>query len=298
MKLVWITDPHLDFLPSPPMGSLRFGEWLNKMEGDAVVITGDIAEGYVVADLLEFFAAGYKKPVYFVLGNHDYYKSSFLKTQASVRKLDSEFPLLTWLDESGIIELTPDIALVGSGGWYDVRSGKGEDSRLIMSDFTEIEDFRGSDRHTIIDKCRVVAKEMADNIRPVLMEAASKYKHVYFATHVPPFREATWHNGKLSDGEWLPWFSNLTMGNVLSDAAFDYPDTKFTVLCGHTHSPGVFDFTSNMTVLTGKAQYKNPQIAKVFNLDSTADKKSMPGPVFPKLEGSGSGVPEVVKKGD
>lgn len=297
MKLIWITDPHFDFLH--PMGSLRFGEWLAKQDGDAAVLTGDLADGLLLKDLLEFFAVGFGKPIFFVLGNHDYYGSSFEKVKRVARKLHKKVPNLMWLDESGVVELTPEIALVGNGGWYDVRSGAGAESRVIMQDFTLIEDFRGSDIYTIAEKCQKTAKAMADQTRPDLMEAAGKYKHVYFATHVPPFREATWHQGKISDSNWLPWFSNLTMGNVLSDAAFDYPDTKFTVLCGHTHSEGVFDFKDNMTVLTGKAQYKNPQIAKVFNLDPSAKKKSMPGaeaPAFP--EATVLPAPEVKGKGD
>lgn len=298
MKLIWITDPHFDHLLDP-LGALRFGEWLKKNGGgDAAVLTGDIAESPTLGDLLDFFAMGFEKPVYFVLGNHDYYRGSFAKTDEVARTLKSKSPTVTWLDEAGVVELAPDIALVGNSGWYDVRTGLAENSRLVMSDFLEIENFRGHDRHTIVEMSRAIAKQKADQVRPVLMEAASKYKHVYFATHFPPFREATWHDGKLSDGTWAPWFSNLTMGNVLSDAAFDYPDTKFTVLCGHTHGEGVFDFTENMTVLTGKAKYGNPQINKVFNLDPTAKKKSRSGPVAPKPEGGVAGIPEVVKKDD
>jgi predicted phosphohydrolase len=269
MKLAWVTDPHLNFLH--PMGVVKFGEWLQKStEADAVVLTGDIAECTTLETLLPFFAAGFQKKVYFCLGNHDFYHGSFEKGMAVARDLTRQITNLVWLDEAGVVELTPDVAIVGNGGWYDARSGAGADSNVNMSDFQVIEDFKGMGIHSIVDKCRSISREMADKARPVLTEAAKRYKTVFFATHVPPFREATWHLGKISNANWLPWFSNLTFGHLLSDAAHDFPSTQFTVLCGHTHSSGSFQFTGNMLVLTGKSDYYNPQVAKVFTFHPPA----------------------------
>ncbi|MFM7113065.1 MAG: Eco57I restriction-modification methylase domain-containing protein, partial [Planctomycetota bacterium] len=35
------------------------------------------------------------------------------------------------------------------------------------------------------------------------------------ATHVPPFREACWHEGELSDDQWAPHFTSVVMGDAL-----------------------------------------------------------------------------------
>jgi hypothetical protein len=189
------------------------------------------------------------------------------------------------LDEAGVVGLTPDFALVGNGGWYDVRAGLGEKSALEMDDFYLIEDLRNLTRQSRAIKCRSIAKEMAEQATPVLREAAERYKSVFFATHVPPFREATWHQGNLSDGDWAPMFSNLTFGAMLSDAAHAFPDTLFTVLCGHTHSEGVFTFKENLTILTGHSEYSKPRVCRVFDLTA----KDWPGALKQK--------PSVVPKG-
>ena len=266
MRLVWITDPHLDFLP--PIGSVKFAEWVRKTShAHAAVITGDIGEYPSLTNVLTLFAMAFKKPVYFVLGNHDHYRGSFEKVSQAAHIIhESELPLF-WLDKAGVVELTPDTALVGNGGWYDARSGNPEGSNVLMSDFTIIDDFkRLGSPEARIQKCREVSARLTEEARPVLIEAAQKYKNVYFATHVPPFREACWHRGKISNSDWLPWFTNLTLGAMLADVASDHPQTQFTVLCGHTHSPGLYQHLDNLLVCTGKAEYHNPQVSRVFTL--------------------------------
>jgi predicted phosphohydrolase len=275
-KIVWLTDTHFDFLK--PMAVVKFGEWVRKVsDAGACVITGDIADANTLADLLPFFSAGFGGRTLFTLGNHDYYHGSFSKVKEIARELDRQVANLTWLDEAGVVELTPDFALVGNGGWYDMRAGLGEKSQLDMSDFFLIEDLKNKTKQDRAVICRKLAKDMADQATPVLREAASKYKNVFFATHVPPYREATWHEGKISDATWLPCFSNLTFGAMLTAAAYDFPETRFTVLCGHTHSEGVFTFKDNLTVLTGHSVYSSPRISKVFDLSTEG--RNWPGAV-------------------
>lgn len=265
MQLAWITDPHLDFLP--PVGSTVFGQWAQKVsKADAVVITGDIGEYPALSNVLTLFVKGFGKPTYFVLGNHDFYRGSIAKGEQAAAILHESVPLLTWLDIADPVELTHEVGLVGSGGWYDARSGDPEGSNVVMNDFNIIEDFRGKFPDDVRIRCRQIAVMMAERARAPLTAAAEKYKHVFFATHVPPFREACWHQGKISDSDWLPWFTNLTCGALLADVASAYPETKFTVLCGHTHSPGTYQHLDNLTVLTGRSQYSNPMISKVFTL--------------------------------
>ena len=41
-------------------------------------------------------------------------------------------------------------------------------------------------------------------------------KKIIVLTHVPPFKEACLHEGKMSDDDWLPYFSSKVMGDVLT----------------------------------------------------------------------------------
>ena len=58
------------------------------------------------------------------------------------------------------------------------------------------------------------------------------------ATHLPPLREACWHEGQISDDEWAPHFTCKAIGDVLLEIVPDFPDREVSVYCGHTHSPG------------------------------------------------------------
>ena len=77
-------------------------------------------------------------------------------------------------------------------------------------------------------------------------------------THVPPFREACWHRGQISDDDWLPHFACRAVGEVLVEAMAAHPECEMTVLCGHTHSPGEAQVLPNLRVLTGGAEYGRP----------------------------------------
>jgi 3',5'-cyclic-AMP phosphodiesterase len=87
------------------------------------------------------------------------------------------------------------------------------------------------------------------------------------ATHVPPFREACWHEGKLSNADWLPHFSCKAVGEALRRAAKAHPDRKIRVLCGHTHGAGTAEILPNLKVFTGGAEYGEPAVQGVFELD-------------------------------
>jgi len=86
---------------------------------------------------------------------------------------------------------------------------------------------------------------------------------VILLTHVPPLPEATWHEGKTSGPDFLPHFCNAKLGEVIRAACDSHPASKLTVLCGHTHSEGVYR-EANLTVLTAGAVYGSPRIDRVL----------------------------------
>src|SRR5215213_9460740 len=90
---------------------------------------------------------------------------------------------------------------------------------------------------------------------------------IILATHVPPFREACWHQGKISDGDWLPHFTCKAVGDVLLEIMKENPDHKLTVLCGHTHGGGEAQVLPNLKVLTGAARYGRPALQNVISPD-------------------------------
>src|SRR5438128_329697 len=73
-RIAWLTDLHFDFL-SPDEERL-FLDRVRRDGPDVVVISGDISEARDVANDLRAIAERLALPVYFVLGNHDFYYGS------------------------------------------------------------------------------------------------------------------------------------------------------------------------------------------------------------------------------
>ena len=165
-----------------------------------------------------------------------------------------------------MVRLSAETVLVGHDGWYDARHGAPKTTRVELADFFAIEELQGLGRAALLERVRSMGDRAAHDADKALQTAASTARRVTFATHVPPFREACWHQGAISDDEWLPWFTCKAMGDVLVAVAEAYPETAFSVLCGHTHSEGQVQIRPNLEVLTGKARYGAPDVCGVLVL--------------------------------
>lgn len=265
MKIAWITDPHLDFLH--PSTIVAFAKTINYQEVDGIFITGDISTSKLISSHLSLLHDTLKCPVYFVLGNHDYYYADIHSVKVACDNLSTTLPDLHFMDVLTYVDLTDKTAVVGCSGFYDCLAGNPH-STLDMSDFSlnaDLKNMRSEDRKA---KCLQISTEMTKQAKQSLLMAANYgYKNVYFLTHVPPFEEACIHEGKISEGLWLPWFTNITLGHALLDIASEYKDTNFTVLCGHTHGYGEYNPLENLKVLTGAAEYGYPCVWKYLDIE-------------------------------
>jgi hypothetical protein len=109
--------------------------------------------------------------------------------------------------------------------------------------------------------------EAAAYLKSVLAPAAEKYPKVIVATHIPPFREAAWYQGRPSADDFLPYFACKAVGDVLVEAAVSNPQCQILVLCGHTHGGGEIQPAENLRVITGEAEYEMPSIQRVFPIE-------------------------------
>jgi predicted phosphohydrolase len=262
VTICWATDLHLNFKE----GNRDFFDKVVYTEADAVFITGDVAEAKNVSEYLLEMDDKFDRPIYFVLGNHDYYGGSMETVRREMTNLTSTIDNLYWLPEAGVCGLTNDVAVVGVDGWYDGRYGKSDPPKIIMNDWKIIDELQGFkyDHGKLLDELRKIAKAEADLARVYLTEAAMEYSTVYFLTHVPPWVEAAWHIYHHSDECWSPWFTSKVLGDVLEEVAAEFPITNFEVLAGHTHSSGELLVSSNLRCRTGKAKYGAPDIADMI----------------------------------
>lgn len=262
MRIAWLTDIHFNFLSSPQI--VAFYQKILDANPTAITISGDIAEADSVEWYLLHLEEQLARPIYFVLGNHDYYRGSINKVRSRITELSNSSTHLHWLPAAGIMPLTESTCVLGHDGWADARLGNYKRSPVLLNDYRLIKELSGLSK---VDRSRIMLQlgvDAAWYLRSLLPDALNQFERVIVVTHVPPFREACWHEGKISDDNWLPHFSCKTVGDVLFDAMRARPDRKMTVLCGHTHSPSFAQILPNLKVYTGAAEYGVPKIQSLL----------------------------------
>jgi len=257
MKLAWATDVHFDFAREAAMD--RFCDDFRAAEADGLLLAGDIAHAETLPSVLAGLERRLDRPIWFVLGNHDFYGGHVAEVRERARAL-SGAGRTVWLGARDVVELSPHTALVGHDGWGDARLGDPEGSPLILNDFRLIADLAGADPAQRIRLLNRLGDESAAHLRRVLPAALERFGHVLVLTHVPPFREACWHEGKISSDDFLPYFACRATGEVLLAQAAGRPDRTLTVCCGHTHSGGEYRPLPNLRVVTGGAAYGRPAL--------------------------------------
>lgn len=263
-RFAWLTDIHLNFLERPQCE--RFLDDVARQHADGILIGGDIAEGHTLEAYLRMIADRVGGPVYFVLGNHDFYYSSLGATRDTARAVCRAIPSLHWLSESGIVPLSDQTALIGSDGWADGRLGNFFESDVDMTDYFLIEDLSRLDPKSRFQKLNALGDEAAAYFRRLLPEALRQFERVILLTHVPPFREASWHEQGVCDDNHLPHFASRAVGEVLLQIMQEHPARHLTVLCGHTHGRGDVQMAPNLVVKTGGAEYGSPVIQEILHI--------------------------------
>lgn len=273
MKVAWTTDLHLNFVDDD--GIEAFIADVRDAGPEAVLIGGDVGEADSFAVYLRRLADGLGVPVHFVLGNHDYYKGSIADVQAAARQVSGGSSRLNWLAESGPVWLGKRTALVGHGGWGDARAGNFLSSDVVLNDYLLIHELRETAdlqrpetilNEQLMETLNVLGDETAAHLRRVLPPALEERSHVLVLMHVPPFREACWYRGTVSDDNWAPHFTCVAAGQVLLELAERHPQASITVLCGHTHSAGTAKIRENLEIRTGEAEYGAPQVQQMLDV--------------------------------
>jgi predicted MPP superfamily phosphohydrolase len=271
MKIAWFTDIHLDCVDNLQDTITRLKIEANSSE--AVIITGDISVGTSIVQHLKQLESSLNKPIYFVMGNHDYYFSNILETRRKVTEACRYLSFSKYLGAMPYVKLNNSTVLIGSDGWYDGINGNVADSEIIMNDWLKINDFapairptvmgRSLDKGIILQIARSICKASVAHVFKGIKATADDFDHLIIATHFPPFVES-YTKAKFDgiDADLvIPWYTSRMMGEMLLSAAKTYPNTQFTVLSGHTHGRFTGDILPNLHAKVGKSQYGAPQIA-------------------------------------
>jgi Icc-related predicted phosphoesterase len=266
MRLAFCSDLHLNFLSRDFI--VNFAKTLNLSNSDAIVITGDIAEGDSLQTTLEILALYINKPIYYIHGNHDFYNCYIQQVRDVSQELTEKHDELFWLQCKGPIKLTDDVCLIGNDGFYDGRLGRYTGGRYTFDllDFSAIKDFSRFSRNELYYMFNRLADESALMIENSLEEGFKNYKHVILATHCPPIEELAKYKGNPTEEYALPFFCSKAIGDVIKKVAAKHLDKEITILCGHTHDAASHQ-EKNISGYCAKAHYSYPEIYTIFTIE-------------------------------
>lgn len=276
MKIAWATDIHLDCVDDVDAAV----SFLNKssLHSDALILSGDISVSPHLVQHLGIIEEYFKKPIYFVLGNHDYYYSDIISTRKRVVDACRNMQFTKYLGAIPFINLQPGVFLVGSDGWYDAYNGDPAGSDFLMSDWFKIRDFSPAitnvsgkktlDKEYVVQVARAICFASARHIAQGIQEVASNATQIIVVTHVPPFvKSYTDEKYKGMPPQYVvPWYTSKILEELLFSAAKTYPHVRFTIVSGHTHGQYNGDVSQNIHVNVGKSQYGSPQIAGYIDI--------------------------------
>jgi|LakMenEpi03Aug12_release.lakeMendotaPanAssembly.Ray.scaffolds.fasta_scaffold04997_17 predicted phosphohydrolase len=268
-QLIWVTDPHLNFV--------SFGRWerwiesIKRQNSDGLLITGDITEAEDLTFQLERIVDHLQIPIYFVLGNHDYYRGSIASVRERIDTFCRQSPNAIYLTHHDPIAFDSGWVLVGHDGWADGLFGNAQETTVRLNDFRLIGDYSGLTYQEVLEMMAMLARQASEELSMKLEAACSLGTKVLIATHVPPFSDACLYNNLPSDDQWLPFFASKTIGDCCLAFANRFPSHLFHVVCGHSHHRARVRITNNLTVWTGGAEYREPAIERVIDLGNLAN---------------------------
>ena len=263
-RVAWATDLHLNHASPEKLEAFRLE--LQDARPDAFVVSGDFSESIELFASIEWLRRSSHAPLFFCLGNHDFYYDSIARVRSSCTEFCKDQRDLIYLTATDAQELGEGVGILGHDGWADGRTPNYETSLVTMHDSRLIEEFSGLGKAERWSVMKDLADESSNWLQDRLPAALEQWPLVFLVTHAPPFREACWYEGQISDDHWAPHFVNYALGEALLQVMSRYTQKRVIVLCGHTHGVGLTHPLPNLTVYTGKAEYGSPCLAHTFNL--------------------------------
>lgn len=220
-----------------------------------ILLTGDVSIARDFRRHISEFAEIFTGPIYIVLGNHDYWGSSYIQMNAFVRDISVK-NIHFCADQS--YQIVDRTAIVMSNNWYSAKDADVYDRFTTMNDWNHVHDFARygitGDIRDAIGAARMIAQRNADGVRPVFSKVckrieAGEVDRVVVMCHFPPFQEMM-----SQFDSHTPYYYDHYMGEEVSWYANAYSDIPFTVVSGHTHMWKSY-FKNNISAFVAPANY-------------------------------------------
>lgn len=265
-KITWLTDIHLDCVNEE--AARAFLETVRQQNADCVFITGDISISTDLTRHLRMIDEIVGRPTYFVLGNHDYWYSTIDHIADQLPRKLNEMSFMKWMNTSGVVKLSDTTCVIGHDGWYDCRNGQADPPAFMMVDWRTMGDFADcKSMKAVSAKCAAIAQRGWNHLEKAITAAvAQHFRKIVILTHVPPFKEAHFHEGRPGSDLANPFFTSKCLGDLLKAAAEKFPDRQFEVFAGHSHGKCDVQIAPNLLVHVGGAEYSKPIIQAVTSV--------------------------------
>ncbi len=255
-SIAWGTDLHFDVAPEDIYQG--FIDSLIDSKADLLLISGDISEKLDFRTRLQNIYRRFQKPIYFVLGNHDFYHSSVIKGRKAAHELMQQNSGIHYLTKGDCFEIASNVGVIGHDGWGDGRCGDFLESKLVIKDYQHIEELQNLELLERLAKVNAWGELASEEVLSKLTKALKKYQKVILVTHYPPFREACQDEDERDGDAFFPHAVCQAMGDILWHTMQKHPDRELMVLCGHAHAQSDVNILPNLRIVTGKATLGKP----------------------------------------
>lgn len=264
-RLAWCSDIHLGFLQEPRL-RVEFFKSIRSSGADGVIISGDVSIASRIGGDLDDMATFLGVPVWFCLGNHDWWGDSLAALHRRLETAIAGNPLLRWLPKAGVVALNRDVALVGVDNWADCPV---EPGGRKPRDWYQISDFFELDTPARLDLSRYLAVEAAHALEKLLLRAAG-HSRVIVACHIPPYFSDAPYLVSPGDVHLPEHFCSRATGDAIINVSRQFQSVCFTVLCGHIHVRCRRRVSDNIEVRIAAADYGRPQIEQIIETGSVS----------------------------
>ncbi len=262
MRTAFCSDIHLNFIGKNEI--IFFADKINKTNCDIVLISGDIAEANSLQPCLNLLSQSLNnKKIYYVCGNHDFYRSSIKETIDNCKSFSNDN--INFLDNSGV-KLTADVALIGQNIFYDLSVGN-PNGDFDIADFQYIKELKP----LMYTRQRIAyfqERALKDAVElQILVDNAviDGCKKIIYMAHPPLDEDLSLYGERKSPSFSIGYFCNKIVGDKLKEIADQYPQIEFVALTGHSHYRASYD-VDNLKMYVAGAQYYSPEIEMIIDL--------------------------------
>ena len=241
MKVLWLTDLHVDKLEDKKYRQLL--KLIVTSKPDAIWLTGDIGDPPHHIQFLEALLKNYKKSLYFVLGNHDYYSHKIADMRLKMHELTQSYPQAVYLSKASGIYVDKHL-IVGMDCW--ANTGKDTIQKTTW-DSDMIMDLDSANESNLARQLNALAefdaKKLLARCQRQIHEKTSK---VSILTHVPPTDalQGQYRVKPLQKNRSI--FYSPALSEVLHQLALDFPTVQFNVYSGHIHQTQKYQISENV----------------------------------------------------